>query len=269
MRKGRQSPYDLRRGFLHPPFCVGSGAGRNPGKVHSGSWDSKRRPGCGDTGSEPPVWIHTLPGSPSPSNYSRLLPSHLPGPGLATGRSTSELWAGKGCGRARDEECAGRRRPLGPRLGIVSLWGSFPSGDRGEPPAPSGAPHPAGHLPPSAGLPHPTPRPSPRHVPFPGHVPGRHRTAHSPRGEPRLPGPSGRLGSLWGRRRSGPAPGPAAAEAAASGKVGRSEGGRVGGAEGRGSGVAAGGRAGREPGVAKEQGEGVRKRERGPGKRAG
>lgn len=36
LRKGRQNPYDLGRGFLHPPFFGGSGARRSPGKVHSG-----------------------------------------------------------------------------------------------------------------------------------------------------------------------------------------------------------------------------------------
>lgn len=47
--KSRQSPYDLGRGFLHPPFCGGSGAGRDPGKVHSARWSSRRRPGCART----------------------------------------------------------------------------------------------------------------------------------------------------------------------------------------------------------------------------
>lgn len=47
LRKGRQSPSGLGRGFLHPPSWGRSG--RKPGKVHSGSWSSRRRPGCAGT----------------------------------------------------------------------------------------------------------------------------------------------------------------------------------------------------------------------------
>lgn len=67
---------------------------------------------------------------------------------------------------------------------------------------------------------HPAPRPR-RRPSRPGPL-----CRHSPRWRPRLQGPSGRLRALCGRRaRSGPGtPVPAAAEAAASGKVCGSEG---------------------------------------------
>lgn len=119
LRKGRQSLCDLGRGFLRLPFCGGSGSGRNPGRVHSGSWGSRPRPGCGDTGSEPPVWLHTLPGSLSALISSCLLPSRRPAPGLsiyfrAVGR--------EGRGRA-GEQSAGKCRPWppSPRRRTVSL----------------------------------------------------------------------------------------------------------------------------------------------------
>lgn len=99
-------------------------------------------------------------------------------------------------------------RPPSTWTGTVSLRGPSPA-SRSLLPRPS-----RGSPPPRAAA------AAPRHVPL-------GRPGHSPRGGPRLPGPSGHLGALCGETGRGQGRGrrvPAAAEAATSGKVCGSEG---------------------------------------------
>lgn len=150
-RKGRQSPYDLGRGLLHPPSCGGSGAERNPGKVHSGNWSSRRGPGCAGTRcvSHLSGASHPSPLTPasriSPLVSRRLLPRRLPRPGLSTGCPTSPaVPAGKGCGpgpRAAGGRVGSARLPrpcsAGRRGHLVLGRGQFPSAAARRPPGPS------------------------------------------------------------------------------------------------------------------------------------
>lgn len=131
-RKGRQSPCDLGRGLLHPPFCGGSGAGRNPGKVHSGNWSSRRGPGCAATqcvshlsGASHPTPL--TPAAPiSPPVSRRFLPRRLPRPGPSTGCPTSPaVAAGKGCGLGP--------REAGGRVGSARLRWPRSAAGRGHP----------------------------------------------------------------------------------------------------------------------------------------
>lgn len=143
-RKGRQSPYDLGRGLLHPPFCGGSGAGRNPGKVHSGNWSSRRGPDCAGTQcvSHLSEASHPTPLTPAARKSPRLPPP--PPKASPTSRALNRMSyfpssrgrervrpGAAGGGRARGKrEAAGRGHPV---LGRVQL----PSAATRRPPGPS------------------------------------------------------------------------------------------------------------------------------------
>lgn len=205
-RKGRQSPYDLGRGLLHPPSCGGSGAERNPGKVHSGNWSSRRGPRCAGTRcvSHLSGASHPTPLAPasrmSPSVSRCLFPRRLPRPGLSTGCPTSPaVPAGKGCGlgpRAAGGRVGSARLPR-PRSAagrghLVLGRGQFPSAAPRRPPGPS----PCGRRRPAPRPPRPAWPLTARRAAVPGTVGalGSSVRRDGARSGPGTPGPRGSRG---------------------------------------------------------------------------
>lgn len=199
LRKGRQSPSDPGRGL--PPSAICGGSGRNSGKVHSGSWSSRRRPGCAGTrvshlsGASPPDPAPHCPPecAPLPSLppfISPIPPPPPPGVSQVPGPQQDVLRFPSGQGR---ERCGpgggGRERAQDPFAAVTRAPGRETALSRR---TRGGAPAPADER--RTGPAGPSPRSSPSSAVGVGARHPSRATSPPPLTAlgPRLPGPSGR-----------------------------------------------------------------------------